>query len=295
MKMVMSGMDKPRKNLKRPQRFGSRLSVVLALLLTGLAAYIWINYLLGDVPVLAAMFATGAMMLCGLFLFLIEQLQFALAQRNQAFAWAKETQRQLSDLTKNQGARLEQQVALRAQELQKEIAELQARQQMLVVQAQHDSLTGLANRALLTDRFQFAVERAKRSAKPFAIFMIDLNDFKSVNDDHGHGAGDAVLVTMARRLVGALRASDTVARFGGDEFVLIIESIESQSEFLAISEKLFDTLSRPITLDNGVIVTTGASLGAALYPVDGLEMTELLHVADQAMYECKSSGLMNLR
>ena len=98
-----------------------------------------------------------------------------------------------------------------------------------------------------------------------------------------------------RRLVGALRASDTVARLGGDEFALIIESIESQNEFLALSEKLFDTLSRPITLDSGVLVTTGASLGAALYPVDGLEMTELLHVADQAMYECKSSGLMNLR
>ena len=294
--MVISGPGKPRKNVKqRPQRFRSRLSVLLALLLTGLAVYIWINYLLGDDPMLATMLATGAMMLSGLLVFLIEQLQFARAQRDQALAWARETQWQLSDLTQNQGARLEQQVALHAQELKKEIAELQAKQEMLVVQAQRDSLTGLANRALLTDRFNFAVVRAKRSGKPFALFMIDLNDFKSVNDRHGHGAGDAVLVTVARRLVGALRASDTVARLGGDEFVLIIESIESQREFLAISEKIFNTLSDPITLDSGALVTTGASLGAALYPLDGAEMTELLHIADQAMYECKSSGLMNLR
>ena len=200
----------------------------------------------------------------------------------------------MSDVMRKQDIRLEQRVARRVQELQIEIAGLREREQLLVVQAHHDGLTGLANRNLLADRFHFAVERSKRSGKSFALLMVDLNGFKSINDNYGHVAGDTVLVAIAKRLVGALRASDTVARLGGDEFVLIIESIEEAQELDHIGQKLIDTLSEPIALGNGVVVNNGASVGLAFYPDDGADMNDLLNVADQAMYECKSSGLMDL-
>ena len=125
--------------------------------------------------------------------------------------------------------------------------------------------------------------------------MIDLNDFKTINDNYGHAAGDAVLVTMARRLVGAVRAADTVARLGGDEFVLIIESFDDPQELVHIAEKLMHTLSNSITLDTGAVVNVGAGVGLALYPDHGADMNDLLFVADQAMYECKSTGQMSLQ
>lgn len=178
--------------------------------------------------------------------------------------------------------------------LLQEMIDLRAREKVLTAQAQHDGLTGLANRMLLADRFRFAVERAKRSHKPFALLMVDLNEFKSINDNYGHAAGDTVLITMARRLVSSVRASDTVARMGGDEFVVLVESIEDANEITRIGQKLLGTLADPIRLDAGVVVSTGASIGLALYPNDGADMNDLLYVADRAMYECKASGLISL-
>jgi diguanylate cyclase (GGDEF)-like protein len=128
---------------------------------------------------------------------------------------------------------------------------------------------------------------------PFALLMIDLNGFKQINDYYSHAAGDAVLITMGKRLVGSVRASDTVARLGGDEFVLLIEGIENQQDLTQI-EKLLETLSSPKPLSAGVVLNVSASIGLALYPEDGTEMEDLLHTADVAMYECKSSGLMPL-
>jgi diguanylate cyclase (GGDEF)-like protein len=164
----------------------------------------------------------------------------------------------------------------------------------LEMQAYYDSLTGLANRSLLADRFRLAMERAKRSRKPFAVLMVDLNDFKAVNDGHGHAAGDAVLVASAQRLVSAVRGSDTVARLGGDEFVLIIESFEESHELIQIGRKLIDSLSEEHVLQSGVTVRTGASVGFAVYPNDGSDMNDMLNLADQSMYDCKSSGMMVL-
>jgi diguanylate cyclase (GGDEF)-like protein len=179
--------------------------------------------------------------------------------------------------------------------LQNRIVDLNIREKLLQAQASHDSLTGLGNRILLADRFFFAVERAKRNEKPFAILMIDLNDFKSVNDDYGHVAGDSVLVITAQRLIDAVRASDTVSRLGGDEFVLVMESFEDTKDLVHIGRKLIEALSEEITLEGGVVVKVGASVGFALYPNDGTDMNDLLHIADKSMYDCKSSGLMGLR
>ncbi len=179
--------------------------------------------------------------------------------------------------------------------LNRRIIDLSETKNLLLAQASHDSLTGLGNRILLADRFFSAVERAKRANKSFAMLMIDLNDFKNVNDSHGHAAGDYVLTVTAERLVAAVRASDTVARVGGDEFVLIMEVFQGAKDLVRIGNKVIETLSDDIALDSGALVSVGASVGFALYPQDGTDIKELLNVADKSMYSCKTSGMMELR
>ena len=169
-----------------------------------------------------------------------------------------------------------------------------ASERVLKERVYFDHLTGLANRALLADRFHQAIERSKRSRKPFATVMIDLDNFKSINDTHGHAAGDQVLVEVGKRLSDTVRASDTASRLGGDEFVLIIESIEDPKELSQVGQKLMRALSASVQLPSGVQVGVGSSLGFAIYPNDGHTMDRMLEVADQAMYECKNSGLMRL-
>lgn len=181
-----------------------------------------------------------------------------------------------------------------AAELEVALEALRAAEQALKERAYYDHLTGLANRALLIDRFHLAIERSKRSRVPFAAVMIDLNNFKVINDKYGHAAGDQVLVAIGRRLMETVRASDTVSRLGGDEFVLIIESIEDRRELALIGQKLIDMLAEKVVLETGTEVSVGGSLGFALYPGDGASMETMLHVADQAMYDCKTSGLMPL-
>jgi diguanylate cyclase (GGDEF)-like protein len=178
--------------------------------------------------------------------------------------------------------------------LQRALTQLQASEHTLKEQAYHDHLTGLANRALLTDRFNLAIERSKRSRVPFAAVMIDLNNFKAINDTYGHAAGDQVLVTVGKRLMETVRASDTVSRLGGDEFVLLIESVEDRGELAQIGQKLISMLDDTVDLESGNTVSVGGSLGFAVYPADGDSMEAMLEVADQAMYECKTSGLMPL-
>jgi diguanylate cyclase (GGDEF)-like protein len=155
-----------------------------------------------------------------------------------------------------------------------------------------DPLTGLANRLLLVDRFQLAMQHAKRSRKQFAVLMVDLNKFKAINDTYGHAAGDTVLITIARRLVAAVRASDTVARLGGDEFALIIESVSEREQIATLGQKLVDMLTKDVKLDSGDVVSVGGSIGIAWYPKDGENLKDILDVADQAMYFCKTSGIM---
>ena len=179
-------------------------------------------------------------------------------------------------------------------QLRQSLTAMQNTEHTLKEQAYYDYLTGLPNRALLADRFNLAIERSKRSRKPFAAVMIDLNNFKAINDTHGHAAGDQVLVVMGQRLLETVRASDTVSRLGGDEFVLVVEAIEDRRELAQIGQKLIDMLSERVELDSGAIVSLGGSLGFALYPADGATMETLLHVADQAMYDCKTSGMMPL-
>ncbi|MBC7916832.1 MAG: GGDEF domain-containing protein [Rhodoferax sp.] len=173
-------------------------------------------------------------------------------------------------------------------------AELKRSREALKTQAYVDHLTGLSNRALWENRCQQAIVRAKRNQTPFAILMVDLDRFKAINDNHGHAAGDRVLATVGKRLVESVRAMDTVARFGGDEFVLLIDSVGDREELTRIGQKLIDMLSQRVTLGSGAEVSVGGSIGFAIYPEDGDTMEKMLEVADQSMYQCKTSGLMPL-
>jgi diguanylate cyclase (GGDEF)-like protein len=182
----------------------------------------------------------------------------------------------------------------RIQKLQAYVVKLKDAERLLKQHAFFDPLTGLANRLLLIDRFESAMRHAKRSLKQFAVLMVDLNKFKAINDTYGHAAGDTILVTVAQRLVAVVRSSDTVARLGGDEFVLIIESITEREQVVALGHKLIEVLSESVTLDSGEVVQVGGSVGFAWYPKDGENLRDILDVADQAMYFCKTSGLMPL-
>ena len=176
--------------------------------------------------------------------------------------------------------------------LKQYVLKLRNAEKSLKQHAFFDPLTGLANRLLLVDRFQLAMQHARRSRRQFAVLMVDLNKFKAINDTYGHAAGDSVLTTVAQRLVSAVRASDTVARLGGDEFALIIESVSEREQIATLGQKLVDMLTEDVTLNAGDVVSVGASIGIAWYPKDGENLKDILDVADQAMYFCKTSGIM---
>ncbi|MEW5726357.1 MAG: diguanylate cyclase [Pseudomonadota bacterium] len=160
--------------------------------------------------------------------------------------------------------------------------------------AHHDSLTGLPNRNLLTDRMNHALARVKRHGGRMAVLYVDLDRFKPINDTLGHEAGDAVLREVADRLTACVRGSDTVARVGGDEFVVVVEEIGRSSEAALVARKIIDVLSRPIDYQ-GHKCTIGASVGGALFPDDGETMDDVCKAADVAMYQVKRAGRNGFR
>lgn len=155
--------------------------------------------------------------------------------------------------------------------------------------ALYDQLTGLANRALLSDRLQSAISLAERKETQLALLFIDLDGFKPINDAHGHDAGDAMLAAVGSRLKGVLRASDTAARTGGDEFVVLLEDVESSDNVKAVADKVLSTLYQPVQWQNQAL-RVGASIGIALYPQDAQDADALLTAADNTMYQAKQQG-----
>ena len=149
-----------------------------------------------------------------------------------------------------------------------------------------DGLTGLPNRTLLDDRVEQALRRSRRTGDAFALILVDLDGFKEVNDFRGHQAGDAVLKTIARRLESVVRASDTVARVGGDEFVVLSLDAGNEQEAAALVGRLRHTLRRPYRVD-GAVIEIDASIGWALFPTDGATPDELVRRADGQMYATK--------
>jgi diguanylate cyclase (GGDEF)-like protein/PAS domain S-box-containing protein len=153
----------------------------------------------------------------------------------------------------------------------------------------HDPLTGLANRNLLWDRLEQAVHVAQRHKSLVATVLLDLNNFKAINDTYGHEAGDVVLKVVARRLQASVRDSDTVARMSGDEFVLVLANQPSLRFTLRMIERLRHSFTIPVSF-NGREIQIGASFGVALFPHDGANATELVRAADVAMYHGKGKG-----
>ena len=155
--------------------------------------------------------------------------------------------------------------------------------------AHHDALTKLPNRYLFQDRLNQAIIWHKRTESMFGLFFIDLDDFKPINDENGHEAGDAVLKQVASRLRALTRQSDTVARLAGDEFVIILANITSLQMAKELAEKILLHLNSPIVF-NGTDLRVGASIGISAYPVHGEDAKTLLQNADEAMYLAKYQG-----
>jgi diguanylate cyclase (GGDEF)-like protein len=154
----------------------------------------------------------------------------------------------------------------------------------------HDGLTRLPNRLLFNDRLLAALAEAKRGSERLAILFIDLDRFKNINDSLGHAVGDQVLLSVAGRLQTGVRASDTVCRYAGDEFTVLLRHVSSAHDVGRIAEKLLQLMQAPLTLIDGAELHLTASIGIAFYPEDGLNAEELLRRADAAMYGAKNMG-----
>jgi diguanylate cyclase (GGDEF)-like protein/PAS domain S-box-containing protein len=171
------------------------------------------------------------------------------------------------------------------QGVSRDVTELRRLQESLAALALRDPMTGLANRRLLEELLDAELARTQRSGLPLALAYVDLDDLKLINDSFGHDAGDQVLVEVARRLVSAVRGADVVARIGGDEFVVVFELDDPNSENLVA--RIDEALAAPIELDGDIAVTCGASIGCADTRVTGYERARLMAVADSVMYQVK--------
>jgi diguanylate cyclase (GGDEF)-like protein/PAS domain S-box-containing protein len=155
--------------------------------------------------------------------------------------------------------------------------------------ANHDALTRLPNRILFGDRLKQAMARANREVTEMAILFVDLDDFKNVNDSFGHITGDSALQTIGKRLLDCVRKSDTLARWGGDEFILLLEKIVSAEDVAGVAQKILKRISEPFKIDDHEIALT-ASIGISRFPKDAADLTALLKGADEAMYRAKELG-----
>jgi len=162
-------------------------------------------------------------------------------------------------------------------------------EQVINFQAYHDLLTHLPNRALLKDRLSLAITQAQRNKRRLAVMFLDLDRFKIVNDTLGHTMGDRLLKAVANRLQGCLRGGDTLSRFGGDEFTLLLPEVRTRDDVVVIASKILDKLAAPFVID-GHELFVGASIGIAMYPEAGDSVEALIQSADIAMYHVKGRG-----
>ncbi|HET9650707.1 MAG TPA: EAL domain-containing protein [Usitatibacter sp.] len=158
--------------------------------------------------------------------------------------------------------------------------------------AHHDLLTELPNRALLQERLEFLLAAARRNGKQVALLFIDLDNFKTVNDSLGHGAGDELLKIVARRISGSLRGHDVVSRHGGDEFIVLLPEVENAEASVPVAEKLIAAVSEPVELE-GQSISVSPSIGISIFPRDGDSSDVLIRNADAAMYLAKDRGRSN--
>jgi diguanylate cyclase (GGDEF)-like protein len=224
-------------------------------------------------------------------------LSFALADRIQTERQAKEAaqaealaakQINIENLQRSEHE-LEQRVAARTAELAAANERLLTSEQQQRDLAQHDMLTGLANRALFSDRLNQALVIAQRDHTRFALLYLDLDKFKPVNDNYGHAVGDVLLKEVALRMTQRVRESDTVARIGGDEFVILLRAIDAGHGEITVAESIRNSLNQPFQIENHPIAIS-CSIGIAIYPDHGRTEAELSRQADAAMYRAKEAG-----
>lgn len=179
---------------------------------------------------------------------------------------------------------------------EKKVAEkaLLEQKNILYYQAHHDSLTSLPNRVLFKERLQLGIEKARNNQSKLALFFIDLDQFKQINDSLGHYIGDSVLKVVAERLKASIRDKDTLARLGGDEFVIILESYKKIDDLSRLAEEILMILTEPIDVV-GQILYISCSIGISLYPKDNIHAENLLKFADAAMYKAKEEGRNNFQ
>jgi len=184
-----------------------------------------------------------------------------------------------------EAVRLEDGIAITAADITERKLYLRAAEH----RAQHDPLTGLPNRSLLQDRLQQAIDRAVRYRHKVGLFVVDMDRFKEINDTLGHAAGDKVLVAVAQRLRESVRASDSVLRIGGDEFIVVVPDVQEERDLRRLAAKIVAAISRggPEGLEE---VPMGCSIGVAVYPLHASALEELLSMADASMYEAKRRG-----
>jgi diguanylate cyclase (GGDEF)-like protein/PAS domain S-box-containing protein len=170
-----------------------------------------------------------------------------------------------------------------------DITEKKRQDDQVWYQANYDTITGLPNRRLFFDRLNHEMKKCARTDESLAVFYIDLDNFKDINDKHGHDTGDILLIEASRRLGSCIRITDTVARLGGDEFAVLLIDLADTSRVDAVARHINHMLAQPFRLRNLEISISG-SIGIAIYPDDGIDMSELIRKADHAMYTAKRSG-----
>ena len=175
------------------------------------------------------------------------------------------------------------------EQAQQEISDRKKAEKAIQHLANHDALTGLPNRRLFNERISLEISRSQRNNQKIGIMLFDLDHLKKVNDSYGHNVGDLLLQAVAQRLLGLLRKSDTVARMGGDEFLLILPEMNQKEDAIITAERILDALSTPFHLDSYEVLTT-TSIGIVFFPDDGEDVSSLIKKADISMYKAKEKG-----
>lgn len=221
---------------------------------------------------------------------LISNMESEIQTRKNVQGELEEYQCKLKETVKERTSELEKINA----DLNEEINKRCAIEKELEFLAYYDELTQLPNRTLFIENLKNSLVHAKRNDSLLGVLFVDLDRFKNINDSHGHYIGDSLLKTVSERLKNVLRDSDTIARNGGDEFVIYIENMKDAREPFVVAQKIIEVMNNRFDID-GHTIHIGASIGISLYPLDGDEALELLKMADTAMYEAKNIGRNNFQ
>ena len=220
---------------------------------------------------------------------LAERIKFVRDERDNARQETLQSDAKLIDLLHDNEKKLTNRVMARTQALLFSNNKLRQQEEKFKNLAHHDSLTGLANRILIAEQLHLLLAQSKRDKTSLAVLFLDLNNFKKINDEHGHQAGDELLIATADKLRYVLRDSDVIGRLGGDEFIILMTAHDGDFSPQEVAEKIEAHINQPVTI-NDLSMQVGVSIGIAIYPDDGEDFDTLLSASDKAMYIDKKSN-----